>query len=100
MTSRILQSAVPTAAMICLCLASAVAQADGDPRPTAQREAAMQRYKGCKWTEEMGKFIYECIKKNDGMNTHWCYDETLEVYCVPQLEAAKAAAGQSQKPAN
>jgi hypothetical protein len=51
----------------------------------------------------MGKYVYECIKKNDGLNTHWCYDETLEVYCPAQLDAAKKATAQpaaTDKPAN
>ena len=78
------------------------AWAEGDAAPTYQRERAMQRYKGCHWTDEMGQYIYACIKKNDGFGTHWCYDETLEVYCPPQLEAAKKAAspGTPDKPTN
>jgi hypothetical protein len=70
-----------------LCAASA--RADGDPAPTYQRERAALRFKGCHWTDEMGKYVYECIKKNDGMNAHWCYDESLEVFCPAQVEAAK-----------
>ena len=71
-----------------------VAIADGDPAPTYQRERAMQKYKGCHWTDEMGKSTYECIKRNDGFGTHWCYDETLEQFCPAQLEATKKAASQ------
>src|SRR5215470_9794039 len=70
-----------------LCAASA--RADGDPAPTYQRERAALRFKGCHWTDEMGRYVYECIRKNDGMNAHWCYDERLEVYCPEQLEAAQ-----------
>jgi len=55
--------------------------AEGDPAPTYQREFAMQKYKGCKYTDEMGKYLYECVKKNDGFGTHWCFDESLELYC-------------------
>jgi hypothetical protein len=80
-----------------------LARADGDPAPTYQRELQMQRYKGCHWTDEMGQNIYQCIKKNDGFGTHWCYDETLEKFCPAQIEAAKKAAAQSvpaDKPAN
>ena len=79
------------------------AAAEGDPAPTYRREAQLQKYKGCHWTDEMGKYVYECIKKNDGFGTHWCYDETLETYCPAQLEAAKKAAVKSvpaEKPAN
>jgi hypothetical protein len=75
-------------------IAATAAYADGDPAPTYQRERAMQRYKGCHWTDDMGKYVYQCIKRNDGFGTHWCYDETLETYCPAQLEAAKKAASQ------
>lgn len=80
-----------------------VANAEGDPAPTYRREAQLQKYKGCHWTDEMGKYVYQCIKKNDGFGTHWCYDETLETYCPAQLEAAKKASVQSappEKPSN
>jgi hypothetical protein len=86
-----------------LGLAAVLAQAEGDPAPTYQRELQALRYKGCHWTDDMGKNVYECIKKNDGFGTHWCYDETLEKFCPAQLEAAKKAAAQSvpaDKPAN
>jgi len=88
---------------VLITMTAAPARADGDPAPTYQRELQMQRYKGCHWTDEMGKNIYECIKRNDGFGTHWCYDETLEKFCPAQLEAAKKAAAQSppsDKPAN
>jgi hypothetical protein len=84
-----------------ICVASA--HADGDPAPTYQRERAMQKYKSCHWTDEMGKYVYECIKRNDGFATHWCYDETLEHFCPEQIERAKNAASQpgaTDKPAN
>jgi hypothetical protein len=80
-----------------------VARAEGDPAPTYQRERAMQKYKNCHWTDDMGKYVYACIKRNDGFGTHWCYDETLETFCPAQLEAAKKAQSQpaaSDKPAN
>jgi len=75
-------------------LSAAAVRAEGDPAPTYQRERAVQKYKGCHWTDEMGKYVYACIKKNDGFGTHWCYDETLEQYCPAQLEAAKKAAAE------
>ena len=79
------------------------ARAEGDPAPTYQRERAAQKYKACHWTDEMGKYVYECIKRNDGFGTHWCYDETLEQFCPAQLDAAKKAASQptgAEKPTN
>ncbi len=69
-------------------------RAEGDPAPTYQRERAAQRFKACHWTDDMGKYVYECIKRNDGFGTHWCYDETLEQYCPAQLEAAKKSAAE------
>jgi hypothetical protein len=88
---------------IALACSPAIVGAEGDPAPTYQRERAAQKYKGCHWTDDMGKYVYQCIKKNDGFGTHWCYDETLEQYCPAQLEAAKKAAEDAvnaSKPAN
>ncbi len=67
-----------------------VSMAEGDPKPTYQREAAMQKYKGCKYTDEMGKYLYECVKKNGGFGVHWCFDESLEVFC-PKPDSAQSA---------
>jgi len=77
-------------------LAASPSGADGDPAPTYQRERAVQRFKDCHWTDEMGKYVYQCIKKNDGMNAHWCYDEALETLCPAQLETAKKPAVQTE----
>ena len=90
MTSARLRAAFTLLALSC-SLWIETARADGDPAPTYQRELAMQKYKGCHWTDEMGQYVYGCIKKNDGFGTHWCYDETLETYCPAQLEAAEKA---------
>ena len=91
-----------TGMLVLLCLSTLPARAEGDPAPTIQRELAMQKYKGCHFTDEMGQYLYQCVKKNDGFGTHWCYDETLELYCPPQLEAAKKTLDPAQpdKPAN
>ncbi|MFN0317151.1 MAG: hypothetical protein ACKVQA_19190 [Burkholderiales bacterium] len=84
---RILQAGIFSA----LALSSIqFAVAEGDPKPTYQREAAMQKYKSCKYTDEMGKYLYECVKKNGGFGVHWCFDESLEVYC-PKPETASSA---------
>lgn len=77
--------------MVVAAVSSPVAYAEDDAAPTYARERAMQRYKGCHFTDEMGKYLYQCVKKNDGFGTHWCYDETLEVFCPDQLAAQKAA---------
>jgi hypothetical protein len=91
------------ALLLALCATAPAAHAEGDPAPTYQRERAMQRYKGCHFTDEMGQYLYACVKKNDGFGTHWCYDETLEVFCPAQLAASKgdpAPAPQQDKPKN
>jgi hypothetical protein len=98
LTVKLLAAALALGA---ICIGSA--RAEGDPAPTYQRERAAQKYKACHWTDEMGKYVYECIKRNDGFGTHWCYDETLEQFCPAQLERAKNAASQpagTDKPAN
>jgi hypothetical protein len=77
-------------------LGMSVARAEGDPAPTIEREKAMQRYKGCHFTDEMGKYLYECVKKNDGFGTHWCYDETLESFCPAQLRKTSEAPAQEK----
>ena len=51
---------------------------------TTERERTMSRYASCEWTDEMGKELYECVKRNNGFNTHWCFDETLQMNCEPE----------------
>jgi len=48
---------------------------------TIEREKTMLKYKDCPWTDEMGKFVYECVKKNNGFGVHWCHDEALQTLC-------------------
>lgn len=77
---------------------STLVRAEGDPAPTYQREFAMQKYKGCKYTDEMGRHLYECVKKNDGFGTHWCFDESLELFCPkPTAQNNTPAAGTSTR---
>ncbi len=59
----------------------AARQGEENLRGTIERERTMLKYKDCKWTDEMGKYTYECVKRNNGFNTHWCYDEALQVLC-------------------
>ena len=35
----------------------------------------------------MGKYIYECLKKNDGFNAHWCHNEAIDAFCKPDETA-------------
>lgn len=48
---------------------------------TNGRERFFLKRQNCAWTEEMGKYIYECIKKNDGFNAHWCHNEAIDAFC-------------------
>lgn len=59
----------------------AARQGEENLRGTIERERTMLKYKDCKWTDEMGKFVYECVKRNNGFGTHWCYDEALQTMC-------------------
>jgi hypothetical protein len=100
---RLAANALLAAAALSGALSASAVRADGDPAPTYQRERAAQKFKDCHWTDEMGKYVYECIKKNDGLNAHWCYDEALEVICPAQIEAAKKSATETNpatKPGN
>jgi hypothetical protein len=102
-SNRLAANALLATAALAAALSMSAVRADGDPAPTYQRERAAQRFKDCHWTDEMGKYVYECIKKNDGLNAHWCYDEALEVICPAQIEAAKKSAAEtnpSTKPGN
>ena len=65
---------------------------------TTQRERTMSRYANCEWTDAMSKQIYECVVRNNGFGTHWCFDETLQMNCEPEpLETADKDSGISQK---
>jgi hypothetical protein len=61
--------------------AAAARQGEENLRGTIEREKTMLKYKDCKWTDEMGKAVYECVKRNDGFGVHWCHDEALQTLC-------------------
>lgn len=63
-------------------------QGEENLRGTIEREKTMLKYKDCKWTDEMGKYTYECVKRNDGFGVHWCHDEALQTLC-PQAGGSK-----------
>jgi hypothetical protein len=66
---------------------NAARQGEENLRGTIEREQTMLKYKDCEWTDEMGKHTYECVKRNNGFGTHWCYDEALQLYCpAPEAE--------------
>jgi hypothetical protein len=54
---------------------------------TNGRERFFLKRQNCAWTDEMGKYIFECIKKNDGFNAHWCHNEAIDVFCPPDENA-------------
>ena len=62
---------------------------------TTERERTMSRYSKCEWTDAMSKELYECIKRNNGFNTHWCFDETLQLNCEPEPLPGQAAAAEA-----
>lgn len=45
------------------------------------RERFFLKRQNCVWTPEMGQYIYECVKKNDGFNAHWCHNEAIDAFC-------------------
>ncbi len=69
---------------------TSLAQAEG----TNQRERFFLKHQKCAWTDEMGKFIYECVKDNDGFNAHWCHNEAIDKFC-PVDDAAAAGQGEA-----
>lgn len=64
-------------------LASAAVLAEG---ATNARERFFMKRQNCEWTEEMGKYIYECVKANNGFNAHWCHNEALDAFCPVEEE--------------
>lgn len=48
---------------------------------TNGRERFFLKRQNCAWTEEMGKYMFDCIKKNDGFNAHWCHNEAIDAFC-------------------
>jgi hypothetical protein len=67
-------------ALAAACTVSAgLAFAEGTP--SNGRERFFVKRQNCHWTDEMGKAIYECLKRNDGFNAHWCHNEALDQFC-------------------
>lgn len=83
------------ALLVCALLGSALAHAEG---ATNVRERFFLKRQNCPWSDEMGKYIYDCVKANFGFNAHWCHNEALDVFCpadesaVPQPAAATTVA--------
>ena len=68
-----------------------------DTAPSNGRERFFLKRQNCPWTDEMGKAIYECVKKNDGFNAHWCHNETLDQFCPTDENAVPHPTGETEK---
>lgn len=79
---------VAAASAVLVLSAGAVSAAGG----STERERTMQRYQNCTWTDQMSRYVYECVRDNNGFNTHWCFDETVQLHCEPAPVAAAAPA--------
>ena len=55
---------------------------------TNARERFFLKRQNCPWTDEMGKYIFECVKRNDGFNALWCHNEALDQFCPVDESAA------------
>lgn len=60
---------------------AAARQGEENLHGTIEREKSMLKYKDCKWTDEMGKYVYECVKRQNGFGVHWCHDEAVQIMC-------------------
>lgn len=69
----------------------------GHAEGTNQRERFFMKHQNCHWTDEMGKFIYECVKDNDGFNAHWCHNEAIDKFCPVDDAAAASPGGEGDK---
>ncbi|MBI1395169.1 MAG: hypothetical protein GC151_04245 [Betaproteobacteria bacterium] len=54
-----------------------------------QQEHA-KRLENCHWSDAMGKYLYECVRRHDGMNAQWCHEEALAAFCSADSRAPKA----------
>ena len=87
---RLLAPAAITQAGIALALVALIGSSSVFAEGTTERERTMSRYTQCQWTDAMSKQVYECVKRNNGFNTHWCFDETVETNCEPDPLPAAA----------
>ncbi len=103
-THRFARMALVLMPLLAVCSAAAAAEDPDLAPPTNKLERFQLRHANCKWTNEMGAYMYECLKANFNMNAHWCHNEAMDVFCTRQEEEAKAAAAKpadvADKPAN
>ena len=67
-----------------------------EPANTNTLERFHTRRATCHWTEEMGKYIFDCLRANFNMNAHWCHNEAMALYCGDE----QAKAPEPARPAN
>lgn len=80
--------------VLAVILAGAGWPSPGHAEGTNQRERFFLKHQKCAWTDEMGQFIYQCVKDNDGFNAHWCHNEAIDKFC-PVDDAAAASQGEA-----
>lgn len=91
------------AALLLAASILAPVHADETAPPSNKLERFQVKHANCKWTNEMGNYMYECLKANFNMNAHWCHNEAMDVFCPKQDDEAKAAEAkpaEAAKPAN
>ncbi len=91
------------AALLLVSCAVAPAYAEDAPPASNKLERFQLKHANCKWTNEMGSYMYECLKANFNMNAHWCHNEAMDVFCPKQDETAQAAEpkpAEAARPAN
>jgi hypothetical protein len=87
--SRSARPAIVALALGFLPVAGTAAAADkAEVQPTNVLERMHVKNEKCHWTDEMGKYMYDCLKANFNMNAHWCHNEAMEVFCPAQQGAA------------
>lgn len=93
-----LAAALAVVALQCLPVRAAdTAPADTEKKAvTNTLERFHTRRATCHWTDEMGKYIFDCLRANFNMNAHWCHNEAMALYCAE--ETAKAP--EAGRPAN
>lgn len=83
--------ALALAALIGAAAPVFAAEEPAAPPPTNKLERFQLKHANCRWTTEMGNYMFECLKANFNMNAHWCHNEAMDAFCPAQDETGKAA---------
>jgi hypothetical protein len=70
---------------------ASAAEEKPDVVPTTVLERMHVKNEKCHWTDEMGKYMFDCLKANFNMNAHWCHNEAMELFCPAQRESGSAS---------